>query len=76
MQYSSVIIEAASKRIPHRICQYILSLASSLHSYYNDEKIISEDEELTNEKLTLMQAISYVLKDALGLIGVGTKEKM
>lgn len=76
MQYPSVIIEAASKRIPHRICQYILSLASSLHSYYNDEKIISEDEELTNEKLTLMQAISYVLKDALGLIGVGTKEKM
>ena len=76
MQYPSVIIEAASKRIPHRICQYILSLASSLHSYYNDEKIISEDVELTNEKLTLMQAISYVLKDALGLIGVGTKEKM
>ena len=76
MQYPSVIIEAASKRIPPRICQYILSLASSLHSYYNDEKIISEDEELTNEKLTLMQAISYVLKDALGLIGVGTKEKM
>ena len=76
MQYPSVIIEAASKRIPHRICQYILSLASSLHSYYNDEKIISEDEELTNEKLTLMQAVAYVLKDTLGLIGVGTKEKM
>lgn len=76
MQYPSVIIEAASKRIPHRICQYILSLASSLHSYYNDEKIISKDEELTNEKLTLMQAVAYVLKNALSLIGVGTKEKM
>ena len=76
MQYPSVIIEAASKRIPHRICQYILSLAQALHSYYNDEKIISEDEELTNEKLTLMQAVAYVLKDALSLIGVGTKEKM
>ncbi|MBO7078630.1 MAG: arginine--tRNA ligase, partial [Bacilli bacterium] len=76
MQYPSVIVEAASKRIPHRICQYILSLAQALHSYYNDEKIISDDELLTNEKLTLMQAVAYVLKDALGLIGVGTKEKM
>ncbi len=76
MQYPSVIIEAASKRIPHKICQYILTLAQALHSYYNDEKIISEDEELTNEKLTLMQAVQYVLKDALALIGVGTKEKM
>ena len=28
------------------------------------------------KKLTLMQAVAYVLKDALGLIGVGTKEKM
>ena len=76
MQYPSVVVEAASKRIPHRICQYILSLAQALHSYYNDEKIISEDVELTNEKLTLMQAVAYVLKDALSLIGVGTKEKM
>lgn len=76
MQYPSVITDAASKRIPHRICQYILSLAQALHSYYNDEKIISEDVLLTNEKLTLMQAVAYVLKDALGLIGVGTKEKM
>ena len=76
MQYPNVVVEAASKRIPHRICQYILSLAQALHSYYNDEKIISEDVELTNEKLTLMQAVQYVLKDALSLIGVGTKEKM
>ena len=71
-----MVVEAAAKRIPHRICQYILSLAQALHSYYNDEKIISEDVELTNEKLTLMQAVAYVLKDALSLIGVGTKEKM
>ena len=74
--YPSVVVEAAQKRIPHRICQFCLSLASALHSFYNDEKIITEDTLLTNEKLTVMKAIEYVLKDALNLIGVNTKEKM
>ena len=74
--YPNVIKEASIKRIPHRICQYVLSLAQAFHSYYNDEKIISEDIELTNEKLSMIKAVEYVLKDALNLIGVNVLEKM
>lgn len=76
LQYPSVIEEAAIKRIPHRICQYTLQLATVLHSYYNDEKIISEDIDETNEKMTLLKSVQIVLKDSLNLIGVGVKEKM
>jgi len=76
MGYPAIVIEAASKRIPYRICKYISDLSKALHSYYNSEKIISEDEQLTNEKLTVLKAVAIVLKDALGLIGVNTKERM
>lgn len=76
LQYPLVIEEAAEKRIPHKIAQYAYQLANALHSYYNDEKIISDDIELTNEKLTLLKAVQIVLKDSLGLIGVNVKEKM
>lgn len=76
LQYPSYIEEAATKRLPHKISQYSLMLATALHSYYNDEKIITEDTELTNEKLTLLKAVQIVLKDSLGLIGVSVKEKM
>lgn len=76
LQYPLVIEEAATKRIPHKIAQYILQLSTALHSYYNDEKIITEDTDETNEKLTLLKAVQIVLKDSLNLIGVGTKEKM
>lgn len=76
LQYPLVIEEAATKRIPHKIAQYILTLATYLHSYYNDEKIITEDIEETNEKLTLLKAVQIVLKNSLELIGVGIKEKM
>ena len=76
IQYPSVVEEAATKRIPHKLSQFALSLASAFHSYYNDEAIITEDSKLTNEKLTVLNAVSIVLKDSLNLVGVNTKEKM
>ena len=76
LQYPSYVSDAAIKRIPHKISQYALLLATALHAYYNDEKIISEDSELTNEKLTLLKAVQIVLKDSLGLLGVNAKERM
>jgi len=76
LQYPAYIEDAATKRLPHKISQYALMLATALHSYYNDEKIISEDIELTNEKLTLLKAVQIVLKNSLSLIGVSVKEKM
>ncbi|MFA5543223.1 MAG: arginine--tRNA ligase [Bacilli bacterium] len=76
LQYPLVIEEAALKRLPHKIAQYAYSLASALHSYYNDEKIITENSLETNEKLTMMKAVQIVLKDSLNLLGVNVKEKM
>lgn len=76
LQYPQVIEEAAIKRIPHKITQYILNLATQLHSYYNDEKIITDDLLESNEKLTVLRAVQIVLEDSLSLIGVGVKEKM
>ena len=76
IDYPFVISEAASKRLPHRLAQYAFNLASSVHSYYNDHQIITNDSDMTNEKLTIMKACEYVLKDSLNLIGVKVKEKM
>lgn len=76
LQYPSVIKEAAEKRIPHRVSQYVLNLASALHGYYNDEKILTDDIQEMNEKLTLLNAVKIVLKDSLNLLGVGVKEEM
>ena len=76
IQYPNYIKEAAEKRLPHKMCQYAYMLATFLHSYYNDEKIISDDIQEMNEKLNLLKAVQIVLKDALSLIGVNVKERM
>ena len=76
LQYPSVIEEAATKRLVHKMTHFINELAYLLHSYYNDEKIINENDEITLEKLAIINAIKIVLADALNLIGVSAPEKM
>ncbi|MET3684181.1 arginyl-tRNA synthetase [Alkalibacillus flavidus] len=75
--YPQVISEAATKQMPHRIPQYVFDLASDLHSFYNAEKVIDQDQlALTQARIALMQATRTVIQDALALIGVHAPEKM
>lgn len=76
LQYQSYVEMCATKRVPHKMCLYITSLARALHSFYNDEKIITDNIDELNEKLTLLKAVQIVLKDALNLLGVDAYEKM
>ena len=75
-EYPLVIEEAAQKRIPHRVANYIQTLATAFHQYYNEETIVTEDETATNERLYFIQAIAAVLKDSLSLLGVSAPERM
>ncbi|HPX84907.1 MAG TPA: arginine--tRNA ligase [Bacilli bacterium] len=76
VQYPLIIEEAATKRLPHKLAQYLLDLAQALHTYYNDERIITDNWDEVREKLTVLKAVQIVLKDGLNLIGVNTKERM
>ena len=76
LKYPAYVADAATKRIPHKICQYVYMLAGTLHSYYNEEKIITDNKDELNEKLTLLKAVQVVLKDSLNLIGVNVVERM
>ncbi|GAA0462601.1 arginine--tRNA ligase [Alkalibacillus silvisoli] len=75
--YPQVVSEAATKKMPHRIPQYVFDLASDLHSFYNAEKVIDLTQvELTQARIALMKATRIVIQDALNLIGVHAPEKM
>ncbi|OIR61458.1 arginine--tRNA ligase [Bacillus sp. FMQ74] len=75
--FPEAVAEAAEKRIPHRVTNYIYDLASALHSFYNAEKVIDpENEEKSRARLALMKATQITLNNALQLIGVSAPEKM
>jgi len=75
-RYPEVIEGAARSLEPHRITFYLNELASVFHSYYNKNKVISDNKELTAARLFLIKAISIVLENALKILGVNAPEKM
>jgi arginyl-tRNA synthetase len=76
LKYPMVVEEAASKRLVHKVTHYIDELAYALHSYYNNEKVVSDDMNQTFEKATVLKAVSIVLKDALALMGISAPTQM
>lgn len=76
-EFPSVVADAAKTRLPHKICNYALKLASLFHSFYAECKVLdSEDMALSGERLALLTAAKITLKNALELIGVEAIEKM
>ncbi|MDW2876307.1 MULTISPECIES: arginine--tRNA ligase [Bacillaceae] len=76
-EFPQAVAEAAEKRMPHRITNYIFELASAFHSFYNAEKVLDSDNpEKTKARLGLIKAVQTALRNALKLIGVSAPEKM
>ncbi len=74
--YPEVVTDAAQERAPHLITYYLKDLAGKLHSYYNAEQFLVEDEDLKRARLALIVATRQVIRNGLGLLGVTAPEKM
>jgi len=75
-RYPEMIEGAAKSLEPHRVTFYLNDLASVFHGYYNKNKVVSDNKELTAARLFLIKAISIVLGNALKILGVNAPEKM
>ncbi|MCK9231055.1 MAG: arginine--tRNA ligase [Syntrophales bacterium] len=71
------VVEGSARSLePHRIPFYSNDLASAFHSYYNRNRIIGEDVNLSRARLFLVKNIGVVLGNALRLLGVTAPERM
>lgn len=61
---------------PHRLTFYLNDLAAIFHSYYNRNKVISDDEKLSLARLFLVKSVRTVVNNTLRLLGVSSPEKM
>ena len=76
-ELKNVLIDIAKVKEVNILCNYAYKLAQLFHSYYNDNKVIDEEnEELTKERLALIKASSIVLHTVLNLLGCEAKESM
>jgi arginyl-tRNA synthetase len=75
-RFPEVVEGAAATLEPHRLTFYLNDLASLFHSYYNRNKVVSDDDALTGARLFLVRSVRTVLKNALKMLGVSAPEKM
>ena len=61
---------------PHRITYYLQDLAGQFHSFYNKNRVITEDSGLTTARLFLLKCVAQTLKNALTILGISAPERM
>ena len=76
MEFEDILINAASRELPHMVANYLYELASLFHSYYSKEKIVTEDIEYTKERLAFIKAIKIVMNNAANILGLILREEM
>jgi arginyl-tRNA synthetase len=74
--YPERVQDAAMRREPHIVVNYLRDLANQFHSWYNAHQFIVDDVELRDARIALASAIRQVLQNGLNLMGVSAPEKM
>jgi arginyl-tRNA synthetase len=76
LEYPAVISHALNNLEPHQIVFYVQSLASDFHKFYNESKILVDDEFIKNNRLLIVLSVAHMIKKNLELLGVSAPEIM
>jgi arginyl-tRNA synthetase len=61
---------------PHRLTHYLMELAACFHSFYNKNRVLTENPDLTRARLYLLKRTAQTLKNALSILGISAPERM
>lgn len=75
-EYPGILANCSRSLEAHSIPYYLHELVSLFHSYYNQNRVLGDDPELTEARLCLAAAIREVIRNALELLGVTAPERM
>jgi arginyl-tRNA synthetase len=76
-EFPQLLERAAREFAPHLISFYLHdAVAARMHSYYNAERFLVDDEKLKRARLALVAATRQVLANGLAVLGVSAPERM
>ncbi|HFI0463267.1 TPA: arginine--tRNA ligase [Streptococcus suis] len=73
--YPQVLVSAMDKYEPSYVAKYAVQLSQIFNKYYGNVRLLQEDDQLEN-RMALVKAVTIVLKDALGLLGIQAPDEM
>tara|TARA_B100000963_G_scaffold358365_1_gene382878 strand:- start:609 stop:2300 length:1692 start_codon:yes stop_codon:yes gene_type:complete len=74
--YPEILEQCYKNNELHPLCFYLRDLSSKFHSFYNAEKIISDDKAYSDAKIALSIAIKEIINNGLNILGISCPEVM
>ena len=74
--FDQIIINSIDKNEPSIIARYSIDVAKAYSTFYNQNKIISDDKQVTNARLYLTYMTKVTLENSLKLLGIEVPDKM
>ena len=74
--FNDILIQVTEKNDPSILSRYLIDLAKSFSVFYNENKIICEDEKVQAARVYLTFAVGKVLKIGSKLLGIEMPKKM
>ena len=75
-EYKSVVQSAAKNRTPYLLTKYLQELAANFHQFYAFSKVLVDNKKLMHARLSIVKAVTIILKSAMNLIAVNAPERM
>ena len=74
--FNDILIQVTEKEEPSILSRYLIDLAKAFSSFYNENKIITDDKQVQDARVYLTYATSKVLKTGAELLGIKMPNKM
>lgn len=74
--FQDILIQVTQKEEPSILARYLIDLAKAYSSFYNENKIITEDKEMQDARIYLTYSVGKVLKTGAKLLGIEMPNKM
>lgn len=74
--FEDTLKSVTDKNEPYILSKYLIELAKKFSTFYNNYKILSEDEKQTKARLYLTYMVNIILKKGANLLGIKMPDKM
>ena len=75
-KFEDILKQVADKNEPSILSRYLIDLSKAYSSFYNENKIIVEDENVKKARVFITYATGKVLKQGSALLGIEMPNKM
>lgn len=76
IQFPDLVEDIAGDLAVHKLSHYVLTLANSVHTFYERLRVYGESEQIAQSRLAILKATSLTIKKVLDTMGITAPSRM